>query len=429
MLPECRCDTDPYMIPKFDLDRNDIRDFTEELKGFHEQFHDCFSRQEPRDNFFHYMVGQISQVERKSIEPIALSVKDAKVRAMQFFVSDVAWNDDTISTIYRSMVNEDMGDPDGVAIFDESGFVKKGDDSAGVARQYCGNIGKVENCQVGVFAAYASRHGYSLLGSKLFVPEKWFSGEYAERREKCKFPKDLTFRTKPQLAVELLKDIVKDGQVPFRFIVADSTYGNSPDFIDAVDELTGVTYFTAVPTDTLCWLKRPLVVKKEYRFKGQLRAKLLLKEAEKDPVSFETIAVNLNRFFWYRRKVSEGTKGPIEYEFTKRRVVLSRGGLPGREVWLIIRRTLGDSPAYSYFVSNAGLSVRLKLFVWLSGIRWAIEQCFEETKTELGMDHYEVRKYPGWVHHMMTCMLAHFFLWHIKLRLGKKSTGHYSVAA
>ncbi|MGD0231530.1 MAG: transposase, partial [Syntrophorhabdales bacterium] len=142
---------------------------------------------------------------------------------MQFFVSDVAWNDKDVISIYSSMVGEDMGDPDGALIFDESGFVKKGNDSAGVARQYCGTIGKVENCQVGVFASYASRHGYGLLGSRLFVPEKWFTDEYAERRTKCKFPEDLEFKTKPQLAVELLKEIVKDGQVPFRFVVADTT--------------------------------------------------------------------------------------------------------------------------------------------------------------------------------------------------------------
>ena len=428
MLPECRYESDPYSIPKFDLEKKDIKDFIQELKGFHEPFRDCFSRQEPRDNFFQYMVGQLSQVERKSIEPIALSVKDAKVRAMQFFVSDVAWKDDEIMSIYRSMVSEDIGDPDGALIFDESGFVKKGNDSAGVARQYCGTIGKVENCQVGVFAAYASRHGYCLLGNRLFVPEKWYADEYMERREKCRFPKNLEFKTKPQLAVELLGEIVKDGQVPFRFIAADSTYGNSPDFIDAVNALPGVTYFVAVPDSMLCWLRQPIVMKKKYRFKGETRSKVLLKEQE-DPVSFETFAKNLNSFFWYRRKVSEGTKGPIEYEFTKRRVVLSRGGLPGREVWLIIRRTLDESPTYSYFVSNAGRSARLKLFVWLSGVRWAIEQCFEETKTELGMDHYEVRKLPGWAHHMTTCMLAHFFLWHIKLRLGEKSSSHYSVAA
>jgi SRSO17 transposase len=110
-------------------------------------------------------------------------------------------------------------------------------------------------------------------------------------------------------------------------------------------------------------------------------------------------------------------------------VVLAKDGLPEKEVWLLIRRTLDAEPKYSYFICNASASCRLKLLVWLSGIRWAIEQCFEEAKTEIGMDHYEVRKLPGWVHHMMTCMLAHFFLWHIKLRLGKKSTSSYAVAA
>ena len=135
----------------------------------------------------------------------------------------------------------------------------------------------------------------------------------------------------------------------------------------------------------------------------------------------------MNKFFWYRRKVSEGTKGSIEYEFTKRQIVLARDGLPEDDVWLIIRRTLGENPIYSYYTSNAMGSTRLKRFVWLSGVRWAIEQFFEEAKTELGMDHYEVRKWPGWIHHMMTCMLAHFFLWHIKVRLGEKNTSCYSV--
>jgi SRSO17 transposase len=127
--------------------------------------------------------------------------------------------------------------------------------------------------------------------------------------------------------------------------------------------------------------------------------------------------------------VSEGTKGPIEYEFTRRRVVLSNHGLPEKEVWLLIRRTMGKDQQYSYYISNGSASVRMSTLIWLSGLRWAIEQCFEECKTELGMDHYEVRKFPGWHHHMLTCMLAHFFLWHLKIRLGKKSTSAYSVAA
>lgn len=429
MLPECRIQDDPYQIPKFDLERDDIENFIEEFKGFHEQFQDCFSRQEPRDNFYRYMAGQLSQLERKSIEPIALNVEDAKVRAMQFFVSNVIWDEDKIISKYRSMVEEDLGDPDGTLIFDESGFVKKGSESAGVARQYCGTIGKVENCQVGVFAGYASRYGYCLLGSRLFIPEKWFLEDFAHRREKCKFPQALQFKTKPQLAVELLQEISRQNTVSFRYVAADSIYGNSPEFIKAVEDIVGVTYMVSMPSNVQCWLKKPVIQDKQYRYKGRLKSKKVLKTPDHKPMSFEAHAKNINKYFWYRRKVSEGTKGPIEYEFTKKRVVLAKNGLPAKEVWLLIRRTLDVEPKYSYFICNAPASCRLKLLVWLSGIRWAIEQCFEEAKTEIGMDHYEVRKLPGWVHHMMTCMLAHFFLWHIKLRLGKKSTSSYAVAA
>jgi len=129
------------------------------------------------------------------------------------------------------------------------------------------------------------------------------------------------------------------------------------------------------------------------------------------------------------RVFAQGTKGPIVYEFTRRRVILSAAGLPQKTVWLLIRRNLGDDRQYAFFISNASSSTSLKTLVWLSGLRWAIEQCFEETKTELGMDHYEVRKFPGWQHHMLTCILAHFFLWHLKIRTGKKSTIHYALAA
>jgi SRSO17 transposase len=127
------------------------------------------------------MVGQFSELERKSIEPIALKVLNGKVRSMQRFVSDVLWDEEKIINRYRSILNEDMGDPNRVVIFDETGCVKKGNDSAGVARQYCGSVGKVENCQVGVFAAYASRHGYSLLDNRLFIPEKWFTEPHVIR--------------------------------------------------------------------------------------------------------------------------------------------------------------------------------------------------------------------------------------------------------
>ena len=140
------------------------------------------------------------------------------------------------------------------------------------------------------------------------------------------------------------------------------------------------------------------------------------------------VAASLPASRWYQRTVSEGTKGPMAYAFARQRVTLCKEGLPERTVWLVIKRTMGAKPEYSYYMSNAPVSTPWRLLVWLSGVRWAIEQCFEESKTELGMAHYEIRKYAGWHHHMLTTMLAHFFLWHLKLCLGKKSSGVDGVA-
>ena len=429
MIPENRVCNGGFPIPKLLIHMEDMKLFTEEFKGFHAQFADCFSREEPRENFSQYMAGQMSQLERKSIEPIALNVQSAKVRAMQHFLSDIVWEEDRILSRYHDMVSEDLGDAEGVLIFDESGFVKKGNDSVGVSRQYCGNIGKVENCQVGVYTAYASRHGYCFLDKRLFIPEKWFGEDYVERRKKCRLPDGSSFKTKPQLAAEMLEKIAGEGVIPFRYVAADSIYGSSPEFLEAVEKIPGVTYIVALPRDTLCWLQEPAIMEKTYRYGGERRTKRVLAETGKNPVTFEKIARGTNDYFWYRRTVSEGTKGPVTYEFMKRRVVLCKDGQPDRVVWLIVRRTLGDSATYSYFISNATRYTRLKTFVWLSGVRWAIEQCFEEAKSDLGMDHYEVRKFPGWRHHMLTCMLAHFFLWHMRIRLGGKSTSYYTVAA
>jgi len=429
MLVECRGEEELFSIPKFTVEKDNVEDFIKELRGFHEQFSDCFSRSEPRENFYRYMVGQLSELERKSIEPIALNVEAGNVRSMQRFISDVVWDEQGILNKYRSMINEDMGDPNGVLIFDETGFPKKGDNSVGVARQYCGAVGKVENCQVGVFAAYASRHGYALLDKRLYIPQQWFTEDYAARRKKCEVPEELEFKTKAQLAVEMFQELRDQEILSFKYVVADSVYGNSPEFIEAIERCIGIPYFVSIPSDTLCWLQMPITRKKEYKYRGQIRSKLIVERTEKKPISVESLAKGINEYFWYRRKVSEGTKGPIEYEFTKRHIILAKQGVPSNIVWLVIKRSIEDNPAYSYYISNAPVSTRLKTFVWLSGVRWAIEQCFEETKTELGMDHYEVRKYTGWNHHILTCILAHLFLWHLKIRLGKKSTIHYALAA
>jgi SRSO17 transposase len=226
----------------------------------------------------------------------------------------------------------------------------------------------------------------------------------------------------------MLEAIAQEGLLPFKYIVADCLYGNSPTFLDAVDACVGRTALVAIPSETRCWLQRPRTVDKHYKYKGEARAKRVV-ELDSAPRMVATVAASLPASSWYRRKVSEGTKGPIAYEFARQRVTLCKEGLPDRTVWLVIKRTLGAEPSYTYAISNAPASTPLRTFVWLSGLRWAVEQCFEEGKTELGMDHYEVRKYAGWQHHMLTTMLAHFFLWHLKLRLGKKSPSSDRVAA
>jgi len=237
-----------------------------------------------------------------------------------------------------------MGEPDGVLMFDESGFVKKSTDSVGVARQYGGTLGKVENCQVGVFAAYASRQGYALADKRLFMLEPWFTEDYKERRTKCNVPEDATFHTKPQLAATMLQAIAHEGLVPFRYVVADCLYGNSPDFLDAVDACVGVTTFVAIPSETRCWLQRPRTEDKTYTYKGDVRSKRVVVVPTNAPSAVAAVAASLPASSWYQRTVSEGTKGPIEYAFARQRVTLCKEGLPDRTVWLVIKRTAGAHP-------------------------------------------------------------------------------------
>jgi SRSO17 transposase len=273
MLPRCRTADEPFVIPPFDVQVSDVEGFMDELQEFQSIFHDCFARSEARAHFLDYMVGQYSPLARKSIEPMALAVEGSRIRSLQRFLSETVWDEEQMRWNYHQLVADELGEPDGVLMFDESGFVKKGKDSAGVARQYCGTLGKVENCQVGVFAGYASRQGYALVDKRLFLPEVWFTEAYAARQARCQVPAEVTFRSKPQLAAAMLHHIVHEGLLPFKYVVADCLYGNSPDFLDAVDACVGVTTLVAIPSETRCWLQRPRTEDRTYIYKGKERAK------------------------------------------------------------------------------------------------------------------------------------------------------------
>jgi SRSO17 transposase len=321
-----------------------VEGFMEALWAFQSTLHDCLARSEPRAHFFDYMVGQCSKRERKSIEPMALEVEGGTIRGLQRFISDVVWDEDPRRWNYHQLVAEEMGAPDGVLMFDEPGVVKKGKDSVGVARQYCGPLGQVENCQVGVFAGYASRQGYALVDKRLFLPEVWWTDAYAARRTRCHGPDELTLQSKPQLAAAMLEAMAHEGLLPFTYIVADCLYGNSPTFLDAVEACVGRTALVALPSETRCWLQRPRTADKPDRSKGEARVKRVV-EPDSAPGMVATVAASLPAASWYRRKVSEGTKGPMTYEFARQRVTLCQEGLPDRTVWLVIKRTLGAAPS------------------------------------------------------------------------------------
>src|SRR5215510_7151161 len=353
MLPESRTPDETFAIPRFELTPRDVEGFLDELQTFHDHFRSCFARSEPRGHFFNYMVGQFSELERKSIEPMALEVAGGNVRGMQRFISDNIWDEDKMRQTYHGLVAAEMGDPEGVLIVDESGFVKKGKESVGVARQYCGSLGKVEHCQVGVFAAYASQHGYALVDKRLFLPEPWFTDAYQARRIKGKMPDEVAWQSKPQLAAAMVQNLYRAGALPFKYIVADCLYGNSPDFWEACAACIGTVAFVATPADTRCWLQPLATTTHTYNYKGEQRTKRRAAAPATAPCTVAALAQAIPATFWYRRTVSEGTKGPITYEFARKRIMLCKEGQPTTAVWLLIKRTLGAHPRYWYYLSNA----------------------------------------------------------------------------
>jgi SRSO17 transposase len=216
---------DVYAIPQFEVTAHEVEGFLDELRRFHARFRDCFRLREPREHFFRYMVGQFSTLERKSVEPIAVQTEATSIRAMQRRLSEVPWDDARMRHPYHHLVAADMGEPDGIIIVDESGFPKQGKASVGVARQDCGTVGKVNHCQGGVCAAYASRQGYARIEQRLFLPEAWCTEAYAARRTTGGVPEDLAWQSKPQFATAMVQNLSGEGLLPFRYSVADCLYG------------------------------------------------------------------------------------------------------------------------------------------------------------------------------------------------------------
>lgn len=405
--------TETCPAPECNLTDREIECFPEEMAVYLEEFRSAFQRMEQLEWGQHYVCGLLGAAVRKNVEQMALE-QGKTVRSMQHFIGQSPWEQEPVIAIHQRLVGESLGEVDGVALIDESSVVKQGSDSVGVAAQYCGSVGKIANGQVGVYLGYASRKGYGLIEGRLFLPDEWFDEAHVEKRSACGVPNPTVYQTKPEIGLELLQKAEKRGTLPFQWVAADELYGDSVTFRDGVVEL-GKCYFTEIKCTTPVWSVQPEVHVPEWSGHGRHPTRLRLCHPSDRPTQVKDLSAGIPKAGWTRATIKEGSKGPIVCDFTFLRLTESRKNLPGPEVWLILRRNVTDPSIIKYYFSNAPANTPLIEFVRLSGMRWPIETIFEEAKGEVGFDHYEMRSWLGWHHHMLLVSLAHHFL--VRLRI------------
>jgi SRSO17 transposase len=403
------------------LDEQQLRQLKPELDRFLDHYAPLFGRDENQAHARRLVQGLLHKGERRNTENIAEALEGGPVRSLQAFVTTGAWHDDAILAPLRRDLLDVLADEDAVWNSDETGFPKKGTKSVGVKRQYSGTLGRTDNCQVAVFANYASPKGHAFMDRRLFLPEEW--AEDKARREEAGVPEDVIFRTKPALALEMLSQAVAE-DLPFRWVGGDSVYGESPTFVQGARAL-GKWYVLDIGCDTLVWTQAPQVIPAEDRpqpRRGRPPTKPLV-VGERQRV--DEVVAALPATAWRRVVVGEGSQGPRLYEYAELPVWLCEDELPGPPERLAVRRSLGQAAELKYQRSNAPAEVPLAKLAQVRGSRWTIEEDIQSGKGECGLDEYETRGWVGWHHHTALSMLALAFLVLEKHRLG----GEKRVAA
>jgi len=405
------------------LGARDIATSADELMSFQEQFEDLFVRQEQRDWFRFFLCGQLSNLARKTVEPMVLALLGTEasvIRTAQHFLGKAAWATEPFIERIQRVVADWLGELDGVVIVDGSGFPKQGGHSAGVAPQYCGHVGKVTNCQEGVFALYVSRQGYAFLDKRLYLPARWFTAEYEARWKTCGIPADQTFQTEPELGLDMVQQLIQRAVVPFQWVTCDEKYAEIPAFLDGIAAL-GKWYLAEVAANTRAWVRTPSLEPPGQGLLGAPRKYPRVRRTAPRPVEMRELVKQIPGEQWSRRIIKEGGQGPLVADFACLRVTPIRDELPGERCWAIFRRTLGPHPEVKFFLSNAPRTCPPQELVRISGLRWPIETGLKEAKGVVGLDQYETRTWLGWHHQMTLAFLAHLFLVRLQLVLQKKS--------
>jgi SRSO17 transposase len=365
-------------------------------------------RSENKQHFTSMLQGLLSDLPRKSIEPIALAFEGTDgVRNLTNFISRSKWDDRGMLNEYRNELSGLLSHDEGMLSGDDTGFPKKGTNSVGVARQYCGNTGKVDNCQSGVMVGYASPKGYGIVDYELYMSEQWFDVDYANLRRKCDVPSNIQFKTKNEMLLEMIQNTVRSGLFPAKYVGVDSSFGSDSDFLDGLPD--SVVYFADVRSNHLVFSNRPDIYLPKYSGKGRRPVK---EKAQGTPISVKKV-VEGSEAPWERVVLGIGAKGPVIAEDKYLRVVEVRNGMPGKDVWLYIRKL--DDGTIKYALCNASGDASVKEIRKPALMRWSIEQCFKECKNYLGLDHYESRTWSAWRRHILLTLIAHLFI--IKLRI------------
>lgn len=381
------------------MEADEIGRLGTELSRFMRQFANCFGRREPTEHAARYVRGQLSNLPRKSVEPMA-DEAGVDPRALQRFLAEHEWDDAQMVRRTHAIVARDHAHPQSIGVIDETSFAKKGTKTPGVQRQHCGATGKTDNCTVTVHLGYATPEFHCLLSSALFLPESWSAD-----RDRCReagVPDDLVHRPKWQIALELHQQALAQG-VPLTWVTADEAYGRPVEFHLELTRRRQL-YVVEVPLNFHAWGRLP----------GNA------------PTSTVADLAGYSRMFsaqsWQAFHIKDGTKGPVVWEVKAAPIYLKDStDQPTAAHWLIVARNALDHDEIKYFVSNAEQAAPLKLLLRVAFSRWQVERCFEDEKTELGMDHFEVRTYRAMMRHLALTAVSHLFVARVHQKLKKNS--------
>ena len=354
-----------------------------QLEEVHTRIAHRFARAEPRQRVLAYLKGLLSNCQRKNGWQLAELMSEMTPDGMQRLLSSAKWDANSVRDDLQSYIAEHLGGSQAIGVLDETGFLKQGNKSVGVGRQYSGTAGRVENCQIGVFLGYATAKGFAFLDREIYLPKEWVNDQ--QRREAVGVPESVEFATKPQLARVMLERAQAAG-VPLAWVTGDTVYGNDRRLRGWLEEKYQA-YVLAVACTERVWIDS---------------------STGATQVAVEKVIASQPVETWQRLSCGQGSKGSREYDWTKIELVSEQQALWSR--WLLARRSLTDPTQLAYFMVFAPNGTSISEAVRVAGARWSIEVGFEITKDELGLDHYEVRSWRAWYRHITLVLLAHAVL-------------------